>query len=269
MCSQPNTISAIPGLEFVGGFPRGRPDFDGTVKVVSYNIAFGEQVDQAIQDLVGLEELQGTDLFLLQEMDEVGTARIARALGCSFVYYPAWIHEHHGRYFGNAILSRWPLDEGDRIVLPHENPKDGQRRIAVRARADIHGVSVWVYSVHTETPWLSTPKRADQLDAVLEAIDETQAYVIVGGDFNTLTPSSVTELEEKFRQAGMQRASNLAEPSLPLYLLDFTLDHIFTRGMAVLATGAAEEAVAGDHLPIWVTIQPIDRVNVPEFGRDR
>jgi endonuclease/exonuclease/phosphatase family metal-dependent hydrolase len=244
-----------PGLS--GDYVVEQPEFDGTLKVVSYNIAFAEEIDQAIDDLGRLEEPRGADVILLQEMDEMATAQIAQALQYNFVYYSAGVHEHHDRSFGNAILSRWPLKDAQRMVLPHANPKNGQRRIAVRALVAAGDLEVSVYSVHTETIWLSAGKRAEQVASLVDSIDEGQPYVLVGGDFNTLTDSAVVNLEQQFEAASMERASSWAGPTADLGFLGLTLDHIFVRGMTVLAAGTAQGAAASDHLPLWCVVRPL------------
>jgi endonuclease/exonuclease/phosphatase family metal-dependent hydrolase len=251
-----DTTNAL-GPGFVGKFAVGRPDFDETVRVVSYNISFAEEADLAARELGEFEELREADIVLLQEMDETGTIQIARALEYNFVYYPASIHDHHGRYFGNAILSRWPMKDQERIVLPHKSPRNGQQRIAVRALVTVGDLELLVYSVHTETAWLSAGKRADQVASLVDSIDERYPYVIVGGDFNTLTPGAVTDLERRFEAAGLERASGGAGPTVQFESIGLTLDHIFVRGMTTLAAGAAAGATASDHFPVWATLRPI------------
>ncbi len=76
----------------------------------------------------------------------------------------------------------------EKVLLPHANPKDQQRRIAASATLRIGNEDMKVYSVHTETIWLSEDKRREQVKALVEHIAAQQefAYIIVGGDFNTV-----------------------------------------------------------------------------------
>jgi endonuclease/exonuclease/phosphatase family metal-dependent hydrolase len=230
--------------------------FDGILKVVSYNIAFAEEVDQAVEELVELEELQSADVILLQEMDEIGTAQIARMLRHNYVYYSAGAHPRNGRCFGNAILSRWPISDQERLVLPHPNPVNGQQRIATQAVVRVGDVEMLVYSVHTETVWLGSGKRAEQVTSLIESIDGAHSRIVVGGDFNTLTAGAVERLEAQFGEAGIERASDNAGATVEPRPLGLALDHIFVRGMTVLGAGTAPGASASDHLPLWVTMQP-------------
>ncbi len=108
--------------------------------------------------------MKEADIILLQEMNEEGVDKIAKSLEYNYVYYPASIHTHHGKNFGNAILTKMQISDSQKIILPYQNPKNGQKRIAVSATILINDYKVLVYSVHTETFWLSSRQRGSQLD---------------------------------------------------------------------------------------------------------
>ena len=112
------------------------------------------------------------------------------------------------------------------------------------------------YSVHTETFWLGRQKRDAQVDALIKSIDTSFQHIIVGGDFNTLTSRSTKELEHSFAEIGMDRATRDVEYTALYAPFEFTLDHIFTKGMAVIEAGTLETAKASDHLPIWTKLTP-------------
>ena len=241
---------------FAGNFSDELPDFDGTIKVVSYNIGFGKNVDRAIYELTEFDELRCADIILLQEMDEAGTQSIAQVLGYEFVYYPASVHGRHHKNFGNAILSKWPITESEKILLPYVNPRNKQRRIAVKAVVNIEQYKVLTYSVHIETVWLGGRKRNAQMGVLVNSIDGNYRHVVVGGDFNTLTPKSIRRLEERFEMIGMERASKGSGCTVRYPLLGFTLDHIFTKGMSVSKSGTCGESEASDHVPVCVEVVP-------------
>ena len=241
---------------FAGNFSDERPDFDGTIKVVSYNIGFAENVDRAIQELTEFDELRCADIILLQEMDEAGTQSIAQALRYEFVYYPASMHSYHHKNFGNAILSKWPISDSEKILLPYVNPRNRQRRIAAKAVINVEEFKVLTYSVHIETFWLGRRKRDGQIALLMNSIDGSYHHVVVGGDFNTLTPKSIRELEKKFDRIGMERASKSTGCTVTYPFFGFTLDHVFTKGMSVSGSGISGEAEASDHVPIWVELVP-------------
>src|SRR3954469_8524273 len=89
------------------------------LRVVSFNIEYGLQMDSAIAVLAGDPALRDADVILLQEMDEKGTRRVADTLGMWYVYYPSVFRYNTHRDLGNAILARWPIVEDRKIILPH------------------------------------------------------------------------------------------------------------------------------------------------------
>lgn len=239
---------------FEGSYAGRQPEFDGEIKVVTWNIKFSEEIDQAIKELMEVPELKEADILLLQEMDEDGVESIARALEYNYVYFPASVHSRHGRNFGNAILSKWPLANPNKLMLPHENPQNGQRRIATTAETTIGDQELLVYSVHTETAVLGGEKRYEQVQAIVDDIGDDPSRVLVGGDFNTLTDGEIAELEDQFGSIDLVRASAGAEPTVEKGGVDFSLDHIFTKGGPVLGDGVWTESKASDHSPVWVRL---------------
>jgi endonuclease/exonuclease/phosphatase family metal-dependent hydrolase len=187
------------------------------------------------------------------QLDEGVAGQVFRS-GEPLVYYPASIHSHHHRNFGNAILSKWPLSHPAKLLLPYENLIK-QRRIAVRAVVTLGTTDVLVYSVHTETIWLGKTRRQAQVETITNDIaQQDQAYVLAGGDFNTTTQPSVAAVEELFAQVGLERVSAEAGPSVVLAGVPFSADHIFARGMVPLAAGTEPGTQASDHLPVWVEV---------------
>jgi hypothetical protein len=173
--------------EFLGNFAKEIPDFDWSIKVVTYNIKLSEEIYKAIEDLGRTPELLDADIILLQEMADDGVAEIAQRLHYNFVYYPASIHYKHGKNYGSAILSKWPIKDHRKIVLPYEHPMNKQIRIAAIATIVIEEFEILTYSVHTEMFWLGGKKKLDQVDSILRSVADQFEQVIIGGDFNTNT----------------------------------------------------------------------------------
>jgi endonuclease/exonuclease/phosphatase family metal-dependent hydrolase len=93
----------------------------------------------------------------LQEMDEAGVDRIARALGFNYAYYPASIHPVTGNYFGPAVLSRWPIERSWKLLLPHGGWTRGQRRTATAAMLRVRETRLLVYAVRRRRSRCSSP----------------------------------------------------------------------------------------------------------------
>lgn len=230
-----------------------------SIVVVSYNVKFGKKIPAAIEDLRSMASKRRADIILLQEMDGEGVRTIADSLGLEYLYYPASVHRSHGKDFGNAILSRWPIEEPRKIVLPYGKPFSDQRRIAAAATVDTGDLRIRVISIHTETFWMSRDKRIDQADSLLEALSRTYTHVVVGGDFNTPFRSSIEDLEELFLRRGFVRASagvDWTAKMPPFGLFKTELDHVFAKGFEVSSRGTFEAAEASDHIPLWVVVRP-------------
>ncbi len=241
------------GPLFSGEYAPEAVSFDGILKVVSWNIKFSEKIPEALDGITAFAELQDADIILLQEMDEDGVDTLARSLGYNYIYFPASIHTHHDRNFGNAILARWPIRNAEKLILPHQNPKNQQTRIAAKASIWVEDREVSTYSVHTETFWLSPNQRLDQVQTIIDDIDP-DVYAIVGGDFNTLTPMSVVAVAGRFEQAGFEWATQAAGNTITSDLLPLTTDFIFTKNMTVLESGSVDGIDASDHRPVWTNL---------------
>lgn len=222
------------------------------LRVVSYNVQFGERIDEAIRELAERPELKDADVILLQEMDAEGVDAIARALHLSYVYYPASVHTN-GRDFGNAILTPWRIRADRKVVLPHASPTNAQRRIAVRAEIETDRLTFAAYSVHTETPWLGLKARLEQARAVVEDAGDGLPAVI-GGDFNTADPGSIAQTREIFARGHFEHVTGGVGGTKKTGPFNFGLDHVFTRGFEARAAGKIANNEASDHAPVWVEL---------------
>ncbi|HEX6276559.1 MAG TPA: endonuclease/exonuclease/phosphatase family protein [Polyangiaceae bacterium] len=227
--------------------------FDG-VTLATFNVEFGEHVSRAVRELREHEELARAGVLLLQEMDPDGVDLMARELGYDYVYYPGSVH--HGKDFGNAVLSRWAIESDEKLVLPHRNPTNGRIRIAVGATLATPNGPFAVFSVHSDTPWLGPRGRVEQARAVIDAAERSEPPVAVGGDFNTLERAMVEETVSEFERAGYEWGTAEVPPSTENALGDAKLDHVFVKGLVVL--GASTQATrASDHQPVWVTLERV------------
>lgn len=215
-----------------------------TLRVVSFNIAFAKQIDSAI---VALNDpaLRDADVVLLQEMDAPGTARIASALRMGYVYYPATKHPKTRRDFGNAVLSRWPIIEDRKIVLPHLALIGQTQRIATGVTLQIGDMAVRVYSVHLGTVAnINLEQRREQMQTIM-ADAGRYAHVIIGGDMNDS------------RVGAFARENGYAWPTQdgPRTATATRLDHVFLKGIAASLSNGSGTVLnnhhASDHRPIW------------------
>ncbi|HEY6222492.1 MAG TPA: endonuclease/exonuclease/phosphatase family protein [Gemmatimonadales bacterium] len=238
--SGPRYAATEPPVPVTRDVSQGGAD---SIRVVTFNVKFARHIDQAITLLRSTATLQNADVITLQEMDETGTRRIAAALAMSYVYYPATVE--HGRDFGDAVLSRWPILADEKIVLPHHARFIGTQRIATAATVAVRGVPLRVYSVHLATRMEIGPgSRRDQVRAVLA---DAAAYprVVIAGDMNS------RGIGRTFRAAGFLWPTE-RNPRTHMF---GNWDHIFLKGLAPgdsLGTGVARDTIgASDHRPVW------------------
>src|SRR5918992_5818301 len=135
-CRTGRNYTSAEGPRYAGG-TRAAADGENqgtvTLRVASFNIEFSQKVDSAIAVLRREPGLRDADVLLLQEMTARATEAVATALGLWYVYYPAIYHYRTKRDMGNAILSRWPIIDDKKIVLPHRSRFVGTQRIATGA----------------------------------------------------------------------------------------------------------------------------------------
>lgn len=251
------SYDSIPGPSYSGNYAPGTPEFEGTLRAVSYNIHWAEKLETAVDDLGSMNALKDADVILLQEIHTSAADAIARRLKYNYVFYPTAMYRQ-SLEFGNAVLSRWPIKEHWKVVLPHENPLRKMHRIAVLSVLEVGGQEVLVGNVHTHTLLFGNEVRLDQMEHVAENLDERFSFGIVGGDFNTDSEYIVREMERIFRRSGYVRATGDIGPTHKqdlLGLVDLELDHLFVKGMEVVSAGKAEDAAASDHLPIWLSVK--------------
>jgi endonuclease/exonuclease/phosphatase family metal-dependent hydrolase len=217
------------------------------IRVVSFNIKLADQIGPAIQVLQS-DSLRDADIISLQEMDEAGVERIARALHLNYVYYPGSIHPTRDRYFGPAILTRWPIEQSWKLILPHEAPVRHQRRNATAATIDVGGRCVRMYAVHLETQLRATGReRESQVDAILADAAGARCPVVVAGDFNSKGIGNYLE----------QHGYSWPTRNVGKTISFFSWDHIFVRGLKLAAspTGQVRDVHgASDHHPVWASL---------------
>ncbi len=237
---------------FHGAFapvPAERPrSISMPIRVVSFNIKLADHIDSAIA-VLGSDPLGTADIISLQEMDESGTERIARALKLNYIYYPGSIHPTRRRYFGPAILSRWPIERSWKLILPYEAPVRGQRRNATAAIVNVAGTRIWVYAVHLETQLrASDHTREQQAATILADAAEASGPVIIAGDFNSWW------IGKYFERQGFVWPTKKVGKTISF----FSWDHIFARGMTRISVAAAgkvrEVRAASDHRPVWANL---------------
>jgi endonuclease/exonuclease/phosphatase family metal-dependent hydrolase len=218
------------------------------IRIVTFNIKLARRIDRAVEVLRS-DSLRDADILALEEMDDSGVDRIARALRLNYVYYPGSIHPTDHRYFGPAVLSRWPIERSWKLFLPHKSRLRHQQRTATVAELRLRGRRIRVYAVHLETPFrFSDAARRDQVRTILDDAAGFDGPVVIAGDFNSygIGPFLVRH--------GYRWLTARLDPTISI----FSWDHIFVRHLSPARPASAgvvrQVHGASDHRPVWAVV---------------
>jgi endonuclease/exonuclease/phosphatase family metal-dependent hydrolase len=225
------------------------PSAHDTIRIVSFNIEYARETRRAAEVLSTAKTLRGADVIFLQEMTAPATRFLADSLHMRYVYYPAIYNRLLRRDVGNAVLSRWPIENDSKLILPGHSRYAKTQRTATAATIRVNGRSIRVYSTHFGTPAdLGWKGRVAQLQGILQ---DAASYplVVIGGDMNSQDIGRVA------REAGYLWPTD----TIPRSNAFGRLDHFFMRGLVMLsADGVGTYHVPrsiSDHSPIWIRIR--------------
>ena len=191
------------------------PDYSKgiSLRVGSYNIRHGEDVDYDMSRLAADILACDLDIVGLQEVDKntrrTGNKDLLRELAaaCGYEYYAFFAAmDFNGGEYGIGIISRYPIKSTDStslIVLPDTEP-----RVLAHAVIEIDGVEIDFYNTHLS--YENKEIRATQLGEIREIIGDNPR-AILAGDFNV---SSTREIETALPDH--RRANKNNQPTFPV-----------------------------------------------------
>lgn len=224
------------------------------MRVVSWNIEHGRNIEQAAAEIQASDRLRDPDALLVQELHPHGASLLAELLDMSFQFFAPAEHRKTGQLFGNAVLSQWPLRNPIETPLPHTSMVMGQKRSATSAGFAANGTEIDVSSVHLETALLSIRRREAQARAVADAARRSTLPAIVGGDFNSASSRSLRRFDVALGTAGFERITSNSMTSFRRFGREFALDHLYIRDLLVSEVGVETAANASDHKPVWAEL---------------
>ena len=255
LAALPLALLAVPAAIAAARASEVAPAAGPSFRVVSYNLHNGVttvgQVDP--EAMARVIEAQDPDVVILQEvargwvtngMMDLGEWMSAR-LGMPMRFGPA-----ADRQFGNAILSRLPLDAtGSGLLGRFGGTMD---RGYVWAAVEVGGERVTVIGTHLAHRERDAPTRLRQIDGLLTAWGGA-ARTVLAGDMNALPASREVA---RFLDAGFVSVQDvLGLGELPTSWRDGTrIDYIFATPDLVLSRFARPFSRASDHLPLAVTV---------------
>lgn len=230
------------------------------LRVATYNIHKCQGMDGRTQPrriASVLRELD-PDVIALQEVvgagpDGIGQEQeIADLLGMEPVMAPARLLR--GRFYGNALLTRWPV----RQHVTYDLSQDGREpRFCQRVDLVIRGQEVHFFNVHLGT---ARKERTQQARKLIPFLSEPAAGPrILLGDFNEWIKGPATDtLAENFQT--LELLPFLLWPrTYPGIFPIFHIDQIYYRGnveiLKVEVPRTWSTLIASDHMPVLAELQ--------------
>ena len=232
-----------------------------TLRVLSYNIHHGEGTDGKL-DLERIARLildSKADLVALQEVDK----KVGRSQGVDQAAELAKLTKMHfvfgknisfgGGDYGNAVLSRFSIQESQNRHLPNVNK--GEQRGALTLRVQVPGWKTPL--LFTSTHWdhrREVEEREQSAKVLVEMATDTEMPQLLAGDLNTVVGSRALEL----LCASWTLANDKPLPTFPVSnptkQIDFILGNKSYRWIFE-QTRVLDEAIASDHRAILTVVR--------------
>ncbi|WP_316811542.1 DUF6528 family protein [Pedobacter heparinus] len=223
------------------------------ITLMTYNI---QLAGSGLQTIANVITAQNPDLVCLQEVDKYtnrsGTSiNQAEELGklTGMYYYFSKAMDFDGGEYGDAILSKWPLYEITRYVLPAGT---GEPRQMAVVRTEKNGVMFNFAGTHLDHLGPAAGNSLLQATAINNIVTGISYPFVLGGDFNEV-PSSVTiaKMKEKFSLGCISSCSVTHPANAPTRSIDYFMYR--PGGFNILSYGTINTQVS-DHLPVVATV---------------
>ncbi len=240
-----------------------------TLRVLTYNIHHGEGLDGRL-DLQRIAEAinrVNPDLVALQEVDR-GTKRSGQAdepailadlTGMQVVFEKNI--DYDGGDYGNAVLSRWPIN--DHVNHPLPSYYDGEQRGLLEVHIQWQDRPITFFATHFD----HRPDDAERLASVdflrQQILKQSSNFIVVAGDLNA-TPDS--RVMENLRGFLVDTYDPSDDPGVtfpadqPDRCIDYIL-HVPDTGLKCIESRVLEEPVASDHRPYMAVVEYVAEEN--------
>lgn len=256
------TITCL--LQFIFGAEIVTANEKDTLRIITYNIHHANPPSKP--GLIDLEAIAAVinqnkpDLVALQEVD-VNNRRSgknlneAAALGSLTGMHHHFVKaiDYEGGAYGVAILSKWPIQQKDSLILPMAEGSNGEPRVlAIVTVEPKPGKPLVFASTHLD---LKEQNRLLQAEAIVKKLSTYSQPVILGGDFNAKPESDVINHFDTY--FSRSKTSGSAAFTIPEVNPDREIDFIMFRPKKRFQSVRHEvikEPYASDHLPVMVEL---------------
>lgn len=230
------------------------------VRILTYNIHHAEGTDAKIDAarIAAVIQSADPDFVAVQEVD-VRTTRVAGADLAHQLAARTGLHavfgktiDYRGGWYGNALLSRWPLHG----FVNHEMPSSPGRE----RRAVIEGTTGSGFHFLATHLDVTEPDRLLAVGRIAEIVASRPADLpmILAGDLNAAAGSAT--MDELFKDW----SNAIGEDPLPTYPAakpTRQIDYILFRPAArwrVVEARVLDEAIASDHRPLLAVLELVE-----------
>lgn len=224
------------------------------LKVMTYNIHRGinKSNELDLDGIAGIIRSAGPDVVALQEVERFSVRTrfqdqveyLAEKLSMNYAYGKS-ISILNGQY-GNAILSRYPIDEYEVNDLPSE----GEKRTLLRVILNVNGSKVPIYNTHLG---LKKSERDRQISKIMGVSADERRYILTG-DFNS-TVDKLQAVTEKLIDSAAYGEDEQEKPTFADEGVAERIDYIFTSKDFGIKKYEVLESEASDHYPVMSTLK--------------
>ena len=233
-------------------------------KIMSYNIqsckdyitkefnpnTVANVIKQYNPDIVGLNEVRGMPIKPTTHpswFDQIGT--LAQLTNMPYFYFGKAI-TLDGPY-GNAILSKYPLNNIKTILIPDPLIKDEDAFYESRCIISCECENFHLLITHIG---LAKSEQINGINKLFEVIETIDNPIILMGDFN-MTPDN--KLIKKLSERLIDTSNKFKEPLLSFPSINPTIkiDYIFISNNIELIEADIPQIVASDHFPHYAKIK--------------
>lgn len=230
-----------------------------TLRVLCYNIQHGAGSDGKVDLNRQAEVIRAArpDLVALQEVDR-NTQRTGGVDQTAVLAKLTGLHGRFGRQidfeggqYGQAVLSRVPIDDLKIHVLP--GTPERQQRIAVEARLRVASQELSIVSTHLHH--FDADFRVQQAARIDELFAGSDRPVILTGDFNASPDAEPVRLLQKNWLLATAETSLVTYPAVDPTK---SIDHVLFRPrerFGVVSVEVINEPLASDHRPLLAVLE--------------
>ncbi len=222
-----------------------------TLRVMSYNVlhfenvrtqridydAFAAVIRESGADIVGLNEVYGGCAGCGEQAE-----KLAKRLGWQWYFSEAFLDDGT-EPFGNAVVSRFPIEHAETIPIPYPEVRSGteyyEPRAVLRARIAGHTVLVTHFGLNPD-------EQDNALQTVLPLLEADRCILM--GDFN-VTPDNAVLSPIRSRMQDVDAFLPAGTMSFPSDCPRKKIDYIFTSSGYTVTSAGIPAVVVSDHRP--------------------